>query len=155
MFRKFSVIPNQLTVRKSGSSDVDLSQPGGDQCGPATGGASPNSTSAKVSFSRPNPRDLWIELSIRDRETGKVVPWDWEKSGTAEPDCFLCHVPKASRGARREEMTAGNFRWASTATLVQSGIVTKGEKEGFTFNRAAFNSDGTVKSEVLNLSDHT
>jgi hypothetical protein len=83
------------------------------------------------------------------------VPWDWEKSGVAEADCFLCHVPNASRGARRKQMAAGNFRWANNATLTGTGLVTEQEKGAFTYNRAAFNTDGTVKPETLDLSDPT
>ena len=93
--------------------------------------------------------------TIRDRETGQVIPWDWQKSGVAEADCFLCHVPKASRGERKKEMGAGDFRWANNATLLDTGIVVRKEDGSFTYNRGVFNADGTVKPEALNISDPT
>ena len=83
-----------------------------------------------------------------------MVPWDWEKSGIAEADCFLCHVPKASRGVRRKadgrgELPLGEQRHAR---WYRHGYAEQ-DKGAFAYNRAAFNPDGTVKPEVLDLSD--
>ena len=50
-------------------------------------------------------------------------------------------------------MAAGNFRWANNATLTGAGIVAEQEEGAFGYNRAAFNTDGTVKPEVLDLSE--
>ena len=162
MFGKFSIIPNrQLThAGITDPSDADMSQPEWLlKCGVCHTGGGISEVDLRgrkfLSADAKPEGPLDPSYTIRDRESGQVVPWDWEKSGTAEADCFICHVPKASRGARREEMTAGNFRWANNATLAESGIVTKDEKGGFTYDRAAFNPDGTVKTEVLNLSDPT
>lgn len=162
MFGKFSIIPNrQLThAGITDPSDADLSQPEWlAKCGVChTGGGISEYDLYGRKFLSPEAKPkgpLDPSYTIRDRESGKVIPWDWEKSGIAEADCFMCHVPKASRGARREEMTAGNFRWANNATLVETGIVSKDEKLGFIYDRAAFNADGTVKQEVLNLSAPT
>lgn len=160
MFGKFSLIPNRQLTHAGivDPADADMSQPewltkcGGCHTG---GGISEYDLRGRRFLSAGAKPDgpLDPSYSIRDRESGKVVPWDWEKSGIAEADCFLCHVPKASRGERRKQMTAGNFRWANNATLVGAGIVTEGDKGAFTYNRAAFNSDGTVKAEALDLSD--
>lgn len=160
MFGKFSILPNrQLTpVGVADPGDVDLTQPEWlTKCGVChTGGGISEfdlhghrllTADAKLH----GPLDP--SYTIRDRITGKVVPWDWQKSGITEADCFICHAPKASRGDRREVVAAGNFRWANNATLAKSDIVVKDTKGNFTYNRKAFNADGTVKSEILNLSD--
>jgi len=160
MFGKFSILPNrQLTpAGVADAADVDLTQPEWlMKCGVCHTGAGISefdlrgrkllSTEAKPAGS------LDPSYTIRDRVTGQVVPWDWQKSGIAEADCFLCHTPKSSRGDRRERMAAGDFRWANNATLAQSDIVLKDGKGGFTYNPKAFNPDGTVKALMLNLSD--
>jgi hypothetical protein len=162
MFGKFSIIPNrQLThAGVQDVADCDMSQPEWlTKCGVCHTGGGINEFDLKGRrFGTPEARPdgpLDPSYTIRDRESGKVVPWDWEKSGVAEGDCFLCHVPKASRGARREAMTAGDFRWANNATLSESGIVEKTAEGTYRYRREAFNPDGTVKPEVLALSDPT
>jgi len=162
MFGKFSIIPNrQLTHGDiTDPSDADMSQPewltkcGGCHTG---GGISEYDLRGRhflTSGARPTgPLDP--SYSVRDRERGEVVAWDWEKSGIAEADCFLCHVPNANRAARKKETGRGNFRWANDATLADTGIVSGNDNDTFTYNRAAFNRDGTVKPEALNISDPT
>lgn len=162
MFGKFSIIPNrQLTHPDiTDPSDADMSQPEWlTKCGGChTGGGiseydlrGHRFLTAEAKPSGP----LDPSYTIRDRDSGQVLPWDWQKSGIAEADCFLCHVPKSSRGARKEEVSAGDFRWANNATLTDTGIVVKQEGGKFSYNRAAFNPDGTVKPEALDLSDPT
>jgi hypothetical protein len=160
MFGKFSLIPNrQLThVGINDPSDADMSQPEWlTKCGGChTGGGISEYDLRGRRFLTPEAKPagpLDPSYSIRDRETGEVLPWDWATSGTAEADCFLCHVPKASRAARKKEMGAGNFRWANNATLMETGIVASGGNGAFSYNRAAFTPDGAVKAEALNLSD--
>jgi len=160
MFGKFSILPNrQLTP--SGvvdAGDVDLTQPEWlTKCGVChTGGGISEFDLQGHRLLSPEAKptgSLDPSYTVRDRITGKLLPWDWQKSGTTEADCFICHAPKASRGDRRELVSAGNFRWANNATLAKSDIVLKDSKGNFSYNRNAFNADGTVKSEVLNLSD--
>ncbi|MBL0311553.1 MAG: hypothetical protein IPP78_02330 [Holophagaceae bacterium] len=160
MFGKFSIIPNrQLTPSDvTEPSDVDLTQPEWlTKCGVChTGGGISEFDLRGRRLLPPEARPkgaLDPSYTIRDRITGKVVPWDWQKSGITEADCFIGHVPKASRGDRRELVSTGNFRWANNATLAKSDIVLKDSKGNFTYNRKSFNTDGTVKSDVLNLSD--
>ena len=160
MFGKFSILPNrQLTpANVTDASDVDLTQPEWlTKCGVChTGGGISEFDLHGRRLLSPEAKPIGLldpSYTIRDRITGKVVPWDWQKSGITEADCFLCHAPKASRGDRRELVSTGNFRWANNATLAKSDIVLKDSKGNFTYNRKAFNADGTVKSEVLNLSD--
>jgi hypothetical protein len=160
MFGKFSILPNrQLTpLDVADPSDVDLTQPEWLlKCGVChTGGGISEFDMQGHRFLSPEgkPRGpLDPSYTIRDRISGKVVPWDWQKSGTTEADCFICHAPKASRGDRRERVSTGDFRWANTATLAKSDLLLKDAAGRLTYDRKAFNADGTVKSEVLNLSD--
>lgn len=162
MFGKFSLIPNrQLThLDIKDTADADMSQPEWlTKCGGChTGGGISEYDLQGHKFLTPEGKPIGPldpSYTIRDRETGQIVPWDWQKSGSAEADCFLCHVPKANRGARRKEMASGNFRWANNATLTETGILTRQENGEFKYNRAAFNADGTVKPEMLDLSDPT
>lgn len=159
MFGKFSIIPNrQLThAGISSPSDADMSQPEWlTKCGGChTGGGISEYDLRGRRFLSPEAKPdgpLDPSYTVRNRETGQVEPWDWQKSGISEADCFLCHTPKASRAARKERVNAGNFRWANNATLEDTGIVTATASGSFTYNRAAFNPDGTVKPEILNLS---
>ena len=62
---------------------------------------------------------------------GKPVVWDWVKSGVAELNCFLCHLPDPDDRARREALAAGEFGAAATATLQGAGIV---ERDGSRWN---------------------
>jgi len=162
MFGKFSILPNRQLMHTdiTDPADADMSQPEWlMKCGVChTGGGISEYDLRGHRFltaeAKPSgPFDP--SYAIRDRDKGQVVSWDWEKSGIAEADCFLCHVPKADRGARKKEMAAGNFRWANNATLADTGIVARQENGTFTYAPAAFNGDGTVKPEVLNLSDPT
>jgi len=162
MFGKFSIIPNrQLTAADiNDPSDADMSQPEWlTKCGGChTGGGISEYDLRGHRFLSPDAKPsgpLDPSYTVRDRDTGQVIPWDWQKSGIAEADCFLCHVPKASRGERKKEMAAGDFRWANNATLVDTGIVVRQENGTFRYNRAAFNADGTVKMEGLDISDPT
>ena len=70
---------------------------------------------------RYRPGDL--ETSSVDPNTGELLAWDWEESGTVEMNCFLCHTPKPNNNARADALQSGSFKWANTATLVDSGLV--------------------------------
>ncbi|HEX4784898.1 MAG TPA: hypothetical protein VH350_11185 [Candidatus Sulfotelmatobacter sp.] len=162
MFGKFSIIPNRQLTRADikDPADADMSQPEWlTKCGGChTGGGISEYDLHGRRFLSPEAKPsgpLDPSYSIRDRETGQIIPWDWQRSGVAEADCFLCHVPKASRGERKKEMSAGDFRWANNATLVDTGIVVRQPSGAFTYNHSAFNSDGTVKAEAIDLSDPT
>ena len=160
MFGKFSIIPNRQLTHSgvTDPSDADMSQPEWlMKCGGChTGGGISEYDLHGRRFLSPDAKPagaLDPSYTIRNRETGEVAAWDWQKSGIAEADCFLCHVPAASRAARKKETSEGNFRWANNATLSETGIVSAGATGGFAYNRAAFNADGTVKQELLKLSD--
>ncbi len=162
MFGKFSIIPNrQLThAGIADPGDADMSQPEWlTKCGGChTGGGISEFDLKGRKFGTPEAAPsgpLDPSYTIRDRAKGEVVPWDWAKSGTAEADCFLCHVPKASRAERKKEYGAGNFRWANNATLADTGIVAAAGDGSYKYNRDAFRPDGTVKPQLLDLSDPT
>ncbi|MCF6277804.1 MAG: cytochrome b/b6 domain-containing protein, partial [Anaerolineales bacterium] len=54
---------------------------------------------------------------------GKTSSWDWNKSGTVEMNCFLCHTENPDSAARITALQNGDFGWANTATLANSNIV--------------------------------
>lgn len=93
------------------------------------------------------------EASILNKD-GSISAWDWEKSGTLEMNCFLCHLESPNNEARVKEIQAGNFGNANTATLLGSNLVTS-SGEGWTWNANAFNELGEVKSETLRIQDPT
>jgi thiosulfate reductase cytochrome b subunit len=94
--------------------------------------------------------------------TGQPLPegdpnpegWDWQQSGVAEMDCFLCHFSNPNNAARVEALNAGKFQWANTATLVGSGLV-EPSGEAYTWNRAAFAEDGLLLAESITIHDPT
>jgi|GEM_PF-50844 len=90
------------------------------------------------------------ETTTHDPDTGRDRSWDWEKSGTVEMNCFLCHVPQSDNEARVAELQAGNFGWANTATLAATGIVKKRGKK-WVWNEEAFQEDGDLKAEYVTL----
>ena len=94
------------------------------------------------------------ETSIHDEETGKLVPWDWDKSGVIEMNCFLCHTPVPNTEARENEIHSGNFRWANTATLVGTGLV-EGENGDYSWNPDAFSKTGELLDEFAIIQDPT
>jgi thiosulfate reductase cytochrome b subunit len=94
------------------------------------------------------------ETHIIDPQTGDLTPWDWQESGVVEMNCFLCHIPSPNNTARREALEAGKFRWASTATLVGSGIVDL-SAGNFSWNPAAFQESGDLANEFVAIQDPT
>jgi len=95
-----------------------------------------------------------------DPETSRLGPdgqpatWDWNKSGVVEMNCFLCHWSKPNNAARVESLEAGQFKWANTATLAGTGIVTK-TAEGWKWNPQAFDAEGRLARDWINLQDPT
>jgi hypothetical protein len=162
MFGKFSIIPNrQLThAGVTDISDVDMSQAEWlTKCGVChTGGGISEYDLYGNRYNTPKAVSkgaLDPSYTVRDAQTGEVKPWDWQKSGISEGDCFICHVPGASRKDRKERMAKGDFRWADTATLAGTALVEASEDGSLKYKPEAFNPDGTVKPEALNLSDPT
>jgi len=83
------------------------------------------------------------ETHVLNPETGQSEAWDWQKSGSIEMNCFLCHTTKPDNQARLTELKAGNFRWVNTAVLSGTNLVTQ-TAQGWQWNRQAFDAAGKV-----------
>ncbi|MFN8382098.1 MAG: cytochrome b/b6 domain-containing protein [Anaerolineales bacterium] len=87
-------------------------------------------------------------------KNGNVTTWDWNKSGTMEMNCFLCHLETPNTTARAEAIHAGEFGKANTATL--SGLqIVESSADGWVWNTASFNENGELKSAVIGIQDPT
>lgn len=94
------------------------------------------------------------ETTAVDPTTGQPLPWDWQESGGVEMNCFLCHLTFPDNQARIQTLQAGHFRWASTATLNGTGIVTRAA-DSWAWNRDAFDDSGALKPEFVTIQDPT
>ena len=100
-----------------------------------------------------------LKVSRNDPETviledGNITTWDWDKSGTMEMNCFLCHLETPNNESRVESIQAGEFGNANTSTLLGLGIVTS-STDGWVWNINAFNEAGEIKNESLGIQDPT
>lgn len=86
--------------------------------------------------------------------TGEVIAWDWQTSGVMEMNCFLCHLATPNNGARQAALRSGEFGWANTATLLNTGIVTQ-TATGYFWQPAAFDASGVLKQEFVQIQDPT
>jgi thiosulfate reductase cytochrome b subunit len=89
---------------------------------------------------------------VLDPETLEPVTWDWVASGVVELNCFLCHTPDPNDVARREQLLAGRFAWANTATLLGTGIVEQADGT-FRYDADAFDEDGNLVEDALTVRD--
>ncbi len=92
------------------------------------------------------------ETHVLDPETGQLVPWDWQESGVVEMNCFLCHTSEPNNEARVEALQQGSFKWANTATLLDSGIVQR-VSDRYVWSTDAFDDEGSLLSEFVNIRD--
>ena len=83
-------------------------------------------------MSKSNP-----ETAILNKD-GSASTWNWDKSGTMEMNCFLCHLESPNTEARSAAIHASEFGNANTATLIGLNIVSE-SSEGWTWNAEAFN----------------
>jgi thiosulfate reductase cytochrome b subunit len=96
--------------------------------------------------------DLPNPLGLATAE-GQWQAWDWNEAGTAELNCFLCHLPEADNASRVAETGQG---WSATATLAQTGwVTTTTTAEGWAWNPAAFSADGHLLPELVTVQDPT
>jgi len=77
-------------------------------------------------------------------------PWAPPTPEGAEMNCFLCHTSRPANQARVDALEAGLGSWAATATLENSGIVTR-KDGGWHWEPAAFDSDGRALDTLLAL----
>ena len=94
------------------------------------------------------------ETTILDGASGESAPWDWQASGVMEMNCFLCHMATPNNDARIAAISAGDFGWANTATLLGTGIVTK-TAAGYVWQATAFDHTGALLQEFVQLQDPT
>lgn len=92
------------------------------------------------------------QTHVLDEATGEMIPWDWAQSGVVEMNCFLCHTPAPDNQARLDSLHSGDFRWANTATLLGTGVVSQVGDE-YRWNPEAFDDQGNVKKEILAVQD--
>ncbi|MHB8898870.1 MAG: hypothetical protein ACYC6Y_09010 [Thermoguttaceae bacterium] len=89
---------------------------------------------------------------VLDPGTGMPRVWDWQRSGTVEMNCFLCHIGRPDNESRIEELAVGRFAWSGTATLAATGVVRR-TAEGWQYDRQRFGPQGTLEASVLGLGD--
>lgn len=75
-----------------------------------------------------------------------------EENRQAEMNCLLCHTGSPNNAARLTELASGNYEWATTATLLGSGIV-EGEGGDYEYQPAAFTPDGMLAENLLSIQD--
>lgn len=92
------------------------------------------------------------EASTVDPQTGERYGWDWRASGVVEMNCFLCHTPSPDNSARMAALSEGEFRWAATATLLGSGIVSQ-QGDHYAYNPDAFDASGEISSDFIQIQD--
>ncbi len=92
------------------------------------------------------------ETAILDPQTGAVKPWDWQASGVVEMNCFMCHTPSPNNQARLQALQSGEFQWASTATLLGSGLVEQNGDQ-FSWNPDAFQENGELQPDFVQIQD--
>lgn len=101
-----------------------------------------------IKTSKDNP-----ETSKLDKN-GNIIAWDWDKSGTMEMNCFLCHLETPNTTGRADAIHAGEFGNANTATLTGLNIV-ESSTDGWVWNPEAFTETGELKSELIGIQDPT
>ena len=159
MYGKWCSMPNRQLASKEGTSpeDFDLGTPewirGCGTChvgGGITEFDRRNRKYTEVNMNQISETDPdYHYYSLKKK---KLVRWDWEESGIAEVDCFLCHIRNFNRPERDEQIREGYFEWASTATLEGTGIVLN-EIGELIYIPGAFNEDGSVKADLLRLDE--
>ncbi len=121
--------------------------------GPAVTGHGETSLD-RLADARNAGRGVDPDRQVLDPATGQTQPWDWPSSGVVEMNCFLCHVSQPSNGARVDELRAGRFQWAGTATLEKTGVVQR-SPAGWQYIRELFRPDGTVTAATLGIQEPT
>ncbi|MEN8242354.1 MAG: cytochrome b/b6 domain-containing protein [Chloroflexota bacterium] len=71
-----------------------------------------------------------------------------------EINCFLCHLINPDNDSRIAALEASDFEWASTATLLDSEVVSISDGE-YQWNEAAFDPQGEVLPAVIGIHDPT
>ncbi|RME87246.1 MAG: hypothetical protein D6770_09780, partial [Anaerolineae bacterium] len=93
------------------------------------------------------------ETAILDAN-GNARSWDWQRSGTIEMNCFLCHMESPDNAARIAAIQNGQFGWANAATLQSIGLI-QATADGWQWNKDAFDENGLLRKEYLFLQSPT
>jgi thiosulfate reductase cytochrome b subunit len=73
-----------------------------------------------------------------------------------EMNCFLCHIENPNTDYRSALIRNGDFGLANTSTLFGLGIVDfSASSDQFDWNTEAFNENGELKSDFVNIQDPT
>ncbi|RMH00044.1 MAG: hypothetical protein D6706_04555 [Chloroflexi bacterium] len=118
------------------------------------GGGPASATEDGIPLTKVPPYKADPDANILNPKTGQPEPWDWSKSGVVEMNCFLCHIPNPNNPARIKALASGDFKWANTATLLGTGIVTTTNGQ-LTWNPQAFTEDGKLAKEYVTMQDPT
>jgi thiosulfate reductase cytochrome b subunit len=153
LFGKFDPLTNRY-LSQAGDERLDLSTAEWLQVmGSRVAGGGPATTS-RAGEPLNSPNLSAPEASILDPTSGLPQTWDWAESGVMEMNCFLCHMAQPNNQTRIDSLRAGQFGDAVTATLLGAGVV-EDAGDGWSWNPAAFDADGALKSDILNIQDPT
>jgi hypothetical protein len=76
----------------------------------------------------------------------------WNRSGVAEGDCNLCHLPEYDYKGRNDHLAKWNFRWMATAgsgLAKVEGSVKDSVEVKVTYDLAKFSPDGKVSMHLV------
>lgn len=85
------------------------------------------------------------------RSAAGALPPDTIPTTAVEMNCFLCHIDAPNNAARLAALSA-DAAWATTATLVDTGIVSVSDG-AYTYNADAFAADGSLLPQYVTLQD--
>ncbi len=94
------------------------------------------------------------DRQVLNATTRQPREWNWSDSGTVELNCFICHTAEPNHAARIAALTAGQFRWATMATLEGSGMVERSDSR-WTYREDQFGPAGDVLASALKLGKPT
>lgn len=83
-----------------------------------------------------------------------AAPFVSASDTTVEINCFMCHIAAPDNAARLSALDGGQPEWASSATLVSTGIIAEHGGD-WRWSAAAFLADGTVDMTLLRIGDPT
>jgi thiosulfate reductase cytochrome b subunit len=82
----------------------------------------------------------------------RLTGGDPAKTSGLEMNCFLCHLTQPNNPERIEAIRRGETIWASTATLMGTGIVAA-DGSKYRFNPAAFTGSGELDQSFVTIQD--
>ncbi len=98
-----------------------------------------------------SPTDLSTEEWIKTIGVRHVGGGPAEAEGV-EMNCFLCHITQPDNQTRIQTLQAGDFEWASPATLASTGIVNQNGNI-WSYNPDAFSENGELAQEYVTIQD--